>query len=177
MKPSPFFNGRPIRSLQTMLRVIGEQNGEEVTVVPDGIYGPQTLSAVARFQIRSGLPATGVADQATWDAIVAAYEPALILVSEGEPIQIVLNPNQVITAGQSHPHMYLVQSILTVLSQAHSSIPTPPINGVLDAATAESLSMFQQLNQLPATGDLDKVTWKHLALQYPVAVNLITETS
>ena len=174
MKPAPFFNGRPVRSLQTMLRVIGEQNGENVTVVPDGIYGPQTLSAVARFQMGSGLPATGVADQSTWDAIVAAYEPALILISEAEPVQVVLNPNQSIHAGESHPHMYLVQSMLTVLSQAHSSIPAPPISGVLDAATAEALSMFQQLNNLPETGVLDKITWKNLALQYPIAVNLIT---
>ena len=43
---------------------------------------------------------------------------------------------------------------------------------VLDAATADSLASFQALNDLPVTGELDKVTWKHLALHFPLAANL-----
>ena len=50
MKPETFFTGRPIRSLQTMLRVLGESKGREVTLIPDGIYGPQTMAAVTDFQ-------------------------------------------------------------------------------------------------------------------------------
>ncbi len=174
MKPDVFFLGRPIRSLQTMLRVIGEQQELDTTVVPDGIYGQQTMAAVSRFQRSAGLPVTGVTDQATWDAVVRAYEPALIYVAEAQPVDIILNPNQVIRTGEAHPHMYLVQSILIVLSQAFGSIPAPSMTGILDVPTGESLRSFQQLNGLPATGELDKVTWKSLALQYPAAVNLLT---
>lgn len=174
MKPDIFFVGRPIRSLQTMLRVIGKQNELETTVVPDGIYGQQTMEAVTRFQRSVGLPPTGVADQTTWDAIVQAYQPALIYVGEAQSVDVVLNPNQVIRKNESHPHLYLVQSMLIVLSQAFGSIPAPSVTGILDIPTGESLSAFQVLNRLPSTGELDKITWKHLALQYPVAVNLLT---
>jgi hypothetical protein len=45
------------------------------------------------------------------------------------------------------------------------------MNGRLDEATAASLEAFQELSGLPQTGELDKVTWKHLALQYPLAAN------
>ena len=81
MKPEAFFIGRPVRSLQTMLRVLGESKGREVMLIPDGIYGPQTMAAVTDFQRQAGLPPTGIADQATWEAVVAAYEPALIYIS------------------------------------------------------------------------------------------------
>jgi len=92
-------------------------------------------------------------------------------------VEIILNPNQVIGKNESHPHLYLVQSMLLILSQAYGSIPEPPLSGILDIATVESISMFQQLSDLPVTGRLDKITWKHLALQYPMAVNLLTSTA
>lgn len=174
MKPDVFFNGRPIRSLQTMLRLIGEQRELGVTIVPDGIYGRQTVDAVSRFQRSAGLPATGTADLTTWEAIVEEYDDALVYVSEAQPVDVVLNANQVIQKGEAHPHVYLVQSMLIVISNAFGSIPAPAVTGVLDIPTSESLGVFQSLNGLPVTGTLDKITWKNLALQYPVAVNLLT---
>ena len=78
MRPGESFVGQPVRSLQTMLRVVAQTEDAQPSLIPDGIYGPQTTAAVSAFQRNRGLPATGVTDQATWDAIVAAYEPALI---------------------------------------------------------------------------------------------------
>ena len=60
MKPGESFVGQPVRSLQTMLRVIAEDGGYIPTVVPDGIYGPQTATAVSTFQRRHALPITGI---------------------------------------------------------------------------------------------------------------------
>lgn len=175
MKPEAFFTGRPIRSLQTMLRVIGQQQELDITLIPDGIYGRQTMDAVSRFQRSVGLPVTGTADLDTWEAIVEDYQDALIYVAPAQSVEVVLNANQVIEKGESHPHMYLVQSMLTVISQAFESVPAPAVTGTLDIATAEALGAFQALVGLPVTGELDRRTWKHLALQYPVAVNLLTQ--
>ena len=50
MRPGESFVGQPIRSLQTMLRVLAQYDGKYASVVPDGIYGPQTMAAVAHFQ-------------------------------------------------------------------------------------------------------------------------------
>jgi peptidoglycan hydrolase-like protein with peptidoglycan-binding domain len=40
---------------------------------PDGIYGPQTESAVRAFQEFFGIDVTGVVDRYTWDRIVLIY--------------------------------------------------------------------------------------------------------
>ncbi len=174
MRPNESFVGQSIRSLQTMLRYIAESDGISPSVVPDGIYGPDTVQAVTYFQRRNGLPVTGVTDQNTWEAIVGRFEPARIEVEEAEPLLIILNPGQVIRRGEENPNVYLVQAILTVLSQLYGSITPPGMTGILDVPTADSLSSFQQMNRLPVTGELDKNTWRHLALHYPMAANALT---
>lgn len=172
MRPNDSFVAQPIRSLQTMLRVIAESDERQPSLIPDGFYTTDTVRAVSAFQRRYGLPVTGVTDQDTWDAIVPIYQAALVEVGEAEPLNIILNPMQVIRRGESSPHLFLVQGMLTVLSGVYRSIPTPPSTGVLDLPTAESLTAFQILSLLPATGELDKQTWKHLALHYPMAANI-----
>ena len=177
MRPPESFVAQPVRSLQTMLRVIAESNPLQPSVIPDGIYGKNTMAAVSSFQRRKGIPVTGIADQTTWDAIHAEYEPALILVGEAQPIEVILEPNQVIRRGEQNPNLYLAQGMLIVLSQAYSSIPEPSMNGILDLATQESLSAFQSLNLLPMTGELDRITWYTLAKHYPLASRLIVNPS
>ena len=171
MRPAESFLSQPIRSLQTMLRVIAEQDSSLPSLIPDGIYGNQTTAAVAAFQRNHGIPATGVADQTTWDSIVDAYEPALIRVGPAQPLEIILEPGQVIRRGDSEPNVYILQAVLIVLSDIYASITPPGMNGTLDEATAASLEAFQALSGLPQTGELDKVTWKQLALHYPLASN------
>lgn len=172
MRPDDSFVSQPVRSLQQMLRVIGEDRGQATSVIPDGFYGQQTRGAVAGFQRSAGLPITGVADQATHEHIAAEYGPALTRVSPAEPLQLILNPNQVLRRGQEHPYLYIVQVMLLALSEIYGSIAAVEATGILDALTAQALSDFQFLAGLPATGQLDKITWKHLALHYPLAVNI-----
>ena len=172
MRPPESFIGQPIRSLQTMLRVIAEDDPTHIRIVPDGIYGAETMSAVSLFQRKHGLQVTGITDQATWEAIVASYEPALIRIDEAQPVDIILNPGQVIRRGERHPHVHLIQGMLAVLSDAYDSVSMPSFTGILDPPTSQSLGSFQYLSGLPITGELDKYTWKHLALQYPLAANL-----
>ena len=172
MRPDESFIQQPVRSLQTMLRVLAEQDDRYTTLVPDGIYGPSTVAAVSNFQRVHGLPVTGVTDQPTWETITAEYEPALILVGEAEPLEIILNPNQVLRLGDESPYLRVAQALLWTLSDAYGSIAQPSQNGVLDEITADSLSSFQALSGLPMTGELDKITWHQLALHFPLAANL-----
>lgn len=173
MRPTESFIGQPVRSLQTMLRILAEDDSQLGRVIPDGIYGSQTRNAVTAFQHKYGLPATGVTDQKTWDKIVLAQTHALIRLGPAQPLCLILNANQVIRRGQKHPYLYLVQSMLFTLSEIYGSIMAPTISGILDDPTANALESFQHLSALPQTGELDKITWKHLALQYPLAVNTV----
>lgn len=166
MRPRESFVEQPVRSLQTMLRVLAEDDPRQPTVIPDGIYSPNTAQAVNTFQRRFGLPATGVTDQRTWETIVQEYEPALIRIDKAQPIEVILEPGQVLRKGDSNPYIYLLQSMLTQLSQDHTMVRAPGHSGILDDMTAESLEGFQRLADLPVTGELDKITWKHLVHQF-----------
>lgn len=166
MRPNESFIEQPVRSLQTMLRVLSEDDRRFPTVVPDGIYGPSTMHAVSVFQRQYGIPVTGIADQQTWEMIVSKYESALIRVDKAEPIEIIMDPGQVFRFGESSPYIYLLQSMLTQLSNDHPVIGYPGHSGVLDESTASSLSNFQALSGLEQTGELDKITWKHIVRQF-----------
>lgn len=172
MRPVESFAGQPVRSLQTMLRVIAQNDAAHPDVIPDGIYGPETVAAVSAFQQLHALPITGITDQNTWEAIVEIYNPAYVNIVAACPLQIVLDPGQIIRKGERNFHLYLVQGMLTTLAEIYHSVSQPTMSGLLDEATAESIASFQVLSGLPMTGQLDKHTWKHLVLQYPLAAVL-----
>lgn len=172
-KPGESFVGQPIRSLQTMLRTIAQVEPKQVTVIPDGVYTGQTTQAVRSFQENHSLPATGVADLDTWDAIVAAYRPALIEVSPAEPIYITLNPGQSFSPGDRHHHIHLVQAMLRLLQTAYPSFPGVSFTGVFDPETEAAVQALQALSGLEPTGVLDKKTWKALVLHHANASDIL----
>lgn len=173
MKPRESFVGQPIRSLQTMLRTIAQLEPNQPSVIPDGVYTKQTADSVSAFQRRKGLPVTGVVDNTTWDRIVQDFNRANIEQQPAQPVQITLNPGQVIRKGEENVLLFLIQSMLLVLSMAQKGIPEPEITGILDPLTQEALLAFQIISDLPPTGELDKQTWKHLALQFSRAADQI----
>lgn len=177
MRPDESFVEQPVRSLQTMLRILAEDDPRQPTVVPDGIYGPNTTQAVSAFQRRNGLPVTGVADQNTWEMIVQDYEPALIRINQAQPIEVLIDPGQVFRRGDSSPYVYLLQSMLTQLSHDHYRIQPPGHSGIMDDDTVSALEAFQRLSDLPPTGDFDKITWKHLVHQFTLNAHTNSQRS
>ena len=171
MRPDETFVGQPVRSLQQMLRTLHEYDDRHPDLIPDGIYGRKTLTAVSTFQRLHGLAVTGVTDQDTWEQIVREYERAVIDVDHAQPVEIILNTNEVLTRGDRSPYLHIAQAMLLVLANEYASVTPPGRSGVLDEATAQSLAAFQALSGLPQTGQLDKRTWKHLALHFPLAAN------
>lgn len=171
MRPPESFIGQPVRSLQTMLQVLAQNDPDYINVIPDGIYGPETIRAVSVFQRKHTLPVTGITDLSTWEAIVTAYDRKLTLRDVAQPIAVVWNPDSTISRGDSHPNVYLAQGMLAVLADVYHSVSKPSLSGILDEITADSLSSFQMLSGLPMTGMLDRQTWSQLSLQYPLAAN------
>ena len=93
MNDADFYIGKPIRSLQTMLRVIAAADEAIPQVVPDGIYGVNTTAAVREFQRQYDLPVTGQTDNATWNQIVAVFTLSSPSVLPAEPLHIRWTPN------------------------------------------------------------------------------------
>ena len=166
MRPPESFIEQPVRSLQTMLRVLAEDDRSLPTVIPDGIYGPSTMTAVSAFQRKYGLPITGITDQFTWDTIVSVYESAVIRIGKAQPIEVLLDAGEVLRIGDSNPYIYLAQAMLIQLSENHSTILPPDVSGVIDTTTSDAILQFQKLSGLKETGELDRITWKHLVLQF-----------
>lgn len=162
MRPNESFIGQPIRSLQTMLRVIAEDDQRLPTVVPDGIYAQSTMNAVTAFQQYYGIPVTGITDQNTWEQIVEIYETAKIRVDKATPIEALLEPGQIITLGESNPYIFLSQAMLAYLSTRNNNITKPSSSGTLDNETSSSIESFQRIASLDETGDLDRITWAYL---------------
>jgi peptidoglycan hydrolase-like protein with peptidoglycan-binding domain len=171
MRPDESFVGQSVRALQTMLRVIAEDDNRLPAVVPDGIYGQPTLTAVSAFQRLYGLPVTGVTDQATWEQIYEVFDEALIRIGKTEPLEIIFEPGQVFRMGDSSPYLFVAQGVLQALAADLSSVAAPSPTGVLDAETSRAIREFQQLTALPITGELDRKTWKHLSRHFTLFAN------
>jgi len=171
MRPNDSFVAQPVRSLQTMLRVIANADKRLPQVVPDGIYGPSTRNAVATFQRLYGLPVTGTADQLTWEEITSEFLQSRIEIEKTAPIEVLLEPKQTITMGESNPYLYLLQGMLSYLSKTNPAIPAPGTDGILDRETSESIIAFQKVSALDETGILNRTTWLHLVNYFNLEVH------
>ena len=177
MRPNDSFIGQPVRSLQTMLRVIAKNDSRLPSVIPDGIYGSGTTNAVAAFQRIHGLSVTGVTNQDTWDQIVNEDQEAITNVGHAAPIEVLLEPGQIITAGETNPYVYLLQGMLTYLSTTNSTIPEPGFSGIMDESTVRSVQVFQNIAALEETGNVDRITWLYLVNHFVLDVHASEQTN
>lgn len=66
-------SGEKVRQLQQQLNRIAKNYPAIPTLIPDGIYGPDTADAVRMFQKIFHLPQTGIVDYPTWFEISDIY--------------------------------------------------------------------------------------------------------
>ena len=168
MREPEAYLGRPVYSLQTMLRQIADTDSRVLPVVPDGRYGKNTYASVRSFQEAYGLRPTGTADRDTWDAIVYEYNKILpeLIAPATRPLWI---SGRSVEPGQCSIHLYLVQGLLTALSVLYPDVTAPPMSGCLDAVTEAGLKWVQKTAGLPQTGILNTATWHALNGLYRVA--------
>ena len=133
----------PIRSLQSMLRLLQRHAGKPTTVVPDGIFGPETARAVREFQQQNGLPVTGAADLTTWNAVVDAAREAHIHHGPAEPLRPLFQPMQTISPGEQNMHLYLAQGMLQALRHYYDAMPPVSVTGRHDEACTACLKWLQ----------------------------------
>lgn len=82
-----------------MLRTIAHADETLLKIVPDGIYGPNTVQAVREFQRQNALPVTGETDNATWNKLVAVYTVQSPSVLPAAPVTVRWTPNRTLAAG------------------------------------------------------------------------------
>ena len=163
-----------IRELQRYLRELHfDAPDENRHIAVDGIFGDETREAVGNFQRRMGMPVTGKADFATWEALRAESEAAKA--RRAAPIGIQPFPAEdgyTVTEGENSDIAAIVQFILRLLALFYDGIEGAPPTGVWDAASMRDVERFQRDHALPVTGNVDRATWNALAGAY----NLLNRT-
>ena len=163
------FLGRPVRSLQIMLRMISRMIPEIPPVIPDGVYGQATMRAVTALQRWAHLPATGVVDRATWDEAVRMYHDACEQLLPPQPLQLRMQQGQCIAQGEENLHMNLVEAMFLALGKIYDNEPPVEVNGRNDERCYRAICWLQTLSDLPVTGELDRRTWRYLVGLYQLS--------
>ena len=158
-----------VRNLQTYLRQISYHDPEITPPPIDGIFGNETRRSLCEFQKRSGMPVSGVADRATWDALYAAYR--LSLAENAMPCRVALFPpypnRYCLKRGCRDFSVAALQYMLRELQQKTGDGIPIEINGVFDDATEEAVRAFQECcSGLECSGEADRKTWNEIAERY-----------
>lgn len=160
-----------VEILQYFLAVIGNYYEEVPIISIDGSFGPETESAVLAVQRMSGLPETGVVDEATWDQIVSIY----LSILESQPMEwenaVVLYPGRYLVEGMRGDDVRQLQTMLSTLSTVYPQIPDVAADGIFGPATRDAVMAAQALFGLQTTGTVATPTWAEIASQYMTVVN------
>lgn len=154
-----------IIEIQNNLRELTKAGWGLPSIIADGIYGEKTREAVRAFQRIEGLPVTGRVDLTTWQVLRTAANASRW---ERSPANPIYPWNRPLTGGITRPEertdlIYIAQILLRESVAYDFDLP---LTGVLDDATQDALTRFQQINGLPQTGVLDRSTWDALADAY-----------
>ena len=132
---APGATGTPVRRVQRALR-----RTPDLGIVVDGVFGPQTETAVKEFQQGWGLVADGVVGPQTWAALPdGGPMPTL---QEGSTGDVVKSLQQVLSAGASD-----------------WNTGPGPVDGDFGPQTKASVKAFQTWGGVPADGVVGDATW------------------
>jgi len=161
-----------IAALQRDLLLLSRLYPEIPRVNPDSIYGPETTRSVRAFQKMTGLPETGLTDEATLQRLYELFRAAPHQFFPAPPIQPFdrqLKDGQ-LSPGDRSELVMLVQIMLNTVDLLHD-FGQLELTGLYDEETTARIRLFQQRNLLPETGITDRPTWDMLARAYNSLLN------
>lgn len=164
------FSGRPVLSLQAMLRIISFRYPQFPHLTPTGLFDEETLEAVMIFQRDFFPPVTGQVDNATWDAVVTLYRKVLRSLQPPRLFTGYPDRDYTISPGEESIHLNLIQSMFLSLSTLLEGLEAGTVTGVLDRPTQHNIRWIQRLNSAPETGTMDAAVWNTLARLYTIFI-------
>ncbi|HJS85220.1 MAG TPA: peptidoglycan-binding domain-containing protein [Acetobacteraceae bacterium] len=145
-----------VQTVQERLRQAGDYTGHV-----DGIWGPDSVVALQRYQQTHGLQVTGQLNQATAatmglniDALLGTSQPATAPATPPVPTPAAVSPDQV----------RAVQGKLREMGFYHGAL-----DGVWGPETQEAIARFQQSRGLEANSQLNPATLGALGFQPALA--------
>lgn len=157
-----------IREIQSYLRRIAQEDSDIPLIMVDGVYGPETTSAVTAFQEKYGLDPTGTVNLATWNRIVEQYLKVIASNAPPQSISPFPSADYVLRPGDSGSLVGLVQVMLNTIARPFANMQEIAVSGNYDDETRAAVQRFQEKTRLPPTGEVDQNTWNTLAEFYNV---------
>ena len=157
-----------IKNLQKYLRRLAASPDRANTIPIDGIFEDSTKDALIEFQIRMGLPATGVADKRTWDILYKEYLDTTRDDRETQGLYFFpsLPVGYTVALGDTLTLVRIIQLLLLELRASYDIFEDIAESGTFDAATSDAIRDFQRINGLPETGEVDLRTWNRIVREY-----------
>ena len=160
-----------VRTLQLRLnRISNNYPSIPKIIIPDGVFGYDTLEAVTEFQRVFGLAQDGVVGQATWYMVQRIYNAVKRLNeldSEGVTLEEVTSQYPgVLRYGDTGNGVLNLQYYLNYLSQFYATIPAVALDGVFGDRTLAAVIAFQDTFELSPDGVVGPLTWNSLYRTY-----------
>lgn len=143
----------------------------------NGIFNRDTESSVRAFQQIFNLTPDGIVGKATWYKIKSIYNGIKRLnelYSEGiTPEEADRLYPKVLQLGDTGQFVQQMQYLLAVIAYFNNQIPLPPVDGVFDTRTRDSVLAFQRLNGLNPDGIFGPNTAPRLLETYRATISNI----
>ena len=155
-----------VYEIQSYLRNVSRIDRDIPSLIPDGIFGPETAESILAFQRKHLMPQTGKVDFDTWNRILDESDKAVFIFSE--PIQTapVRNGDFPLKKGkQSHLNSN-INIMLSRLSDFYGNFGGAVPSQDYTDETERLIGVFQELTEIPITGEVDKTTWNLLSSLY-----------
>ena len=161
--------GDKVSVLQYFLSTIALFNPAVLPLAIDGVFGERTRQSVISFQGEANLPQTGVVDDATWEAIYAAWRGIVdtaFLGNRPQTIIVKTYPGVPLQLGDEGQSVRDLQIYLNNIAAADPDVLPVPVDGSFGPRTRLSVLSFQAREGLPPTGIVDRTTWNAITNSY-----------
>ena len=161
-------SGEGVLSVQYYLSYIALFVPSVIATNMDGSFGENTKNSVISFQKTYSLEPTGTVDRATWDKIENVY---LSFVNNTdftyEKGALYPFPGRILRQGVEGNDVRILQEYLNYLAGYYPSIPKVNADGIFGQKTAEQVSAFKTIFNLPGTKDrVNAPTWNAISNIY-----------
>ena len=159
--------GEDVRLIQYFLSLIAEFNDYIPAPAIDGVFGQGTVESVRAFQASVNLPQNGIVDETTWNALLNQYTSTVAgLPPDFRGGGAAIFPGRSLSRGMSGEDVRLLQTYLSRIAMADTTIPPVQVNGFFDPATEAAVVAFQEQNGIPPRGVVGLNTWNAIAEKY-----------
>ena len=161
-------SGEGVLSIQYYLSYIALFVPSVAAATMDGSFGENTRNSVISFQRTYSLEPTGTVDRQTWDKIENVYLSFVNNVDfTYERGALYPFPGRILRQGIEGNDVRILQEYLNFIADFYPSIPKRTADGIFGPQTAEQVSAFKALFNLPGTRDrVNAPTWNAISNIY-----------